>query len=275
MKKGYIKGLKVLEVMKSGSSRPVVVEDEAGSRYLVKLRESLSNPFASISDFLSCQIGHNIGLPIAQPCLMEINGGTDIKAVDEEVRDIVRKSFGVNVAYGFQDHAVDWKYTETIDTDQQLNELFAFDLFMLNIDRTRYNANLFSVEGNLFSFDYETSMLIIGAIQGQSYFASEAVLKLLRENPLYHSNIDAEHIGNLQSKISALDISWLVDMLPPQWAPDKGQMAGYLAGEIEKCTSDPGIYVEILAKLSHMTPESAEDRKKRIDGNRRQFESKF
>jgi hypothetical protein len=271
----YLTGLRVLDVMKTGSSRPVIVEDKKGDKYLVKLRESLSNPFASISDFLACKIGSSIGLPIVKPHIMLLDASVDIKKVDEEVRDAVRKSYGLNIAYPFFDNAKDVKNTKNEIYKTNFSDLWIFDVFLLNIDRTVHNTNIIEADGRLISFDYETSMLILGSLQSKDFHQNDAILKQIRQNPLYTDDFNKEQFIELTTKLKHLNLSELIGFLPHNWVSATKNLAQILEQDIHKAIHNNNIYYEMMDKLSIITIETEEARKKRVLENRKKFEIRF
>ena len=271
----YLIGCRVLDVMKTGSSRPVVVEDKKGDKYLVKLRESLSNPFASISDFLTCKIGSSIGLPIVNPQIMLLDASVDIKRVDEEVRDVIKKSYGLNVAYPFFDTARDVKNVKNEIHKTNFDDLWIFDLFLLNIDRTIANTNIIEADGRLISFDYETSMLILGSLQSKNFYQNDAVLKQIRQNPLYSNDFDKEQFIELIAKLKHLNLSELIGFSPNDWVSKTNDSARILKQDISKAIHNKSIYFEMMDKLALITIETEDERKKRILENRKKFETRF
>ena len=271
----YLTGFKVLDVMKSGSSRPVIVEDKKGDKYLVKLRESLSNPYASISDFLACKMGSSIGLSVINPQIMYLDASVDVKKVDEEVRDALKKSIGFNVAYPFFDTAKDVINTKNENHKTNFDDLWIFDLFLLNIDRTIQNTNIIETNGSLISFDYETSMLILGSIQSVDFYQNATVLKQIRHNPLYTNDFDKEQFNELLSKLKHLNLSELIGFLPNDWVSKTENLAQILKRDISKAIHNSSIYSEMVDKLAFITIETEEERKKRILENRKKFETRF
>lgn len=275
MSSQYITGVQVLDVMKTGSSRPVIVKDGKGDNYLVKLRESLSNPFASISDFLACKIGSSIGLPIVKPEIILLDASVDIKRVDEEVRDAVRKSYGLNVAYPFFENAKDVKNTKNEIHKTIFDDLWIFDLFLLNIDRTIDNTNIIEVDGHLISFDYETSMLILGSLQDKDFHQNNAILKQIRQNPLYKKDFQKKQFAELSTKLKHLNLSELIGFLPNDWVSATKNLAQILEQDIRKAIHNNDVYFETMDKLSLITIETEEERKKRAFENRKNFQNRF
>jgi hypothetical protein len=274
MNKRYSTVRKVWQVLQKGSSRPQVMEDAQGDRFLVKLRGSLSNPYASVSDFLCCHIGLALGLPVVQPHLIGINDEIDLELVDAEARDAVQKSMGINIAYPFLEEATD-VLSDQLPDHPALLDLFLLDCFMLNIDRNPQNTNLLIANDQLQSFDYETSMLVLAALSQQTTNIVPMVLQQLRRNPLYQENIPVERIQAMQFKLQALDLSELFSPIPADWLEKGSERDVNLRTCLQAALKDTHRLPFILAKLSEIQPETEEMRRTRQLANRAQFERKL
>ncbi len=270
-----ISGHRVIQVIKTGSSRPLVVEDEQGDRYLVKMRESLSNPYASISDFICCKLGLALGLPVIDPVWMLLEPGIDWQNVDDEMQDTIAKSFGYNIAYPYFEKAIDIKVNEITPGEPPWRGLFLFDLLMLNIDRSLHNLNLVRVKKRLYSFDYETSMLVTGCLQGKSFHEHPPILQQIRQNPLYYSEISPDQLQTMQAQLSQSDISGLLAQFPPGWLPQWEEQVTLLHARLNRDWQDETRYLPLLERLRTFVPEPEEARKARILQNREAFERGF
>ena len=270
-----IRGHRVIRVIKTGSSRPMVVEDDRGDRYMVKMRESLSNPNASVSDFICCKLGMALGLPVIDPVWMLIEPGIDWRNVDDEMQDTIAKSYGYNIAYPFFENAADIKAPEITPGEPPWRELFLFDLLMLNIDRTLHNLNLIRANGRLYSFDYETSMLVTGCLQGKSFHEHPAIIQQIRQNPLYYSNISPDQLQTMQAQLAQTDISGLLAQFPPGWLPQWEIQVTLLHARLSRDWQDETRYLPLLERLHTFVPEPEEARKARILQNREAFEQRF
>ena len=146
---------------------------------------------------------------------------------------------------------------------------------MLNIDRTIANTNIIEADGRLISFDYETSMLILGSLQSKNFYQNDAVLKQIRQNPLYSNDFDREQFNELIAKLKHLNLSELIGFLPNDWVSKTNDSARILKQDISKAIHNKNIYFEMMDKLALITIETEDERKKRILENRKKFETRF
>lgn len=254
----------------------MVMEDEKSDRYLVKMRESLSNPYASVSDFICCKLGVALGLPVVDPVWILIEPGIDWKNVDDEMQDTIAKSYGYNIAYPFFENAADVKPAEITPGQQPWLDLLIFDLLLLNIDRSLYNINLIRTkEGHLYSFDYETSMLVTGCLQDKSFHEHPGVLQQIRQNPLYFPGVDPEGLLAMQAQLSQIDIAALLALFPPAWLPQWEEQVTLLQTRLGRDWQDKTRYMPLLEQLPTLTAESEASRKARMLKNREAFEAQF
>lgn len=275
MENKIVQGRKVLAVSRKGSSMPITIEGDDNNTYFLKLAGALSGPLAHICDWISCRIGNTIELPTPVPSLVLLHDNLDTGPLDIEMKDLLRKSRGLNLAYPFYENVVDCTPELMAAHTELLHRLFIFDLFLLNIDRIASNTNLLSTEGTIISFDYESSFLIMGIIQNISYFAAPLVLKQLRHNPLYNEQITDSMVRSEFQRLKQVPLQPIVESLPEEWIQQTGQpthsfIETMVTGLTEAVQSEDK-YIELLHTLRTVPFESEEERKKRVRENRLRF----
>lgn len=72
-----------------------------------------------------------------------------------------------------------------------------------------------------------------------------------------------------------LNLSELIGLLPHNWVSGTKNLAQILEQDIHKAIHNKDIYCEIMDKLSFITIETEETRKKRVLENRKKFEIRF
>lgn len=263
---------RVLQVLRTGSSRPVVAEDDLGGRYLVKLHRSQSHPHAQLSELVGNRLAAAAGLPVLTPVWALLEPGTDQQAVDQEVRDVVQKSYGFNLAYPFLERAADVSAAEIIPGEQPWLDLWWFDLLLLHIDRTPFNLNLFRAGGQLYSVDYETSMLVIGILTGKDNHQDSGTLQQLRQNPLYHPAPDPARLQALLGRMQAADVRPMLTTHP------ENRFAAFserLQEGLQAALQDEKRMPFLLERVAKLSAEPEEARKARIRKNREAFEVRW
>lgn len=269
--------LQFLSFLPAGSSTPIVVQSADGRKYLVKLKGGQSGSFSYLNEWIAGRLGAALGLPVSVPETILIDETLDTAGIHEEVKDLIHKSFGLNLAFPFFENAVPCSAkTARAEYDDAAQKLFAYDVFLLNTDRTAQNPNLLELDGRVFSFDYETSFLLIGIVQGKDFSQSDFVLQALRENPLFHQDLNASTATELFSRLQEADIAGIVDSLPAEWAaavrPDVANLKKVLIKGLADAVERHAHFADTLRKIWEIIPENEADKKKRREANRARFE---
>ena len=264
-------GLKVLYPIKKGSSNPVVVEASNGQHYLVKLRSSQSSPYAAPCDYLACRLGHAAGLPVVEPALVELSETTVLDGLDDEMRDAVVKSCGINLAYVFIENAV----PPQLEAVQDADLLFAFDCFLLNIDRTIKNPNLLAHKRQVVAFDYEASMLFMGLLQDLDFGRSGMALQELRKNYLYRPGIGMDVFKALFDLLQLVDPASICGY-PESWSEAIGEphlvLQKRLFGGLRLAIQQPETCWQRYEQLAFTPLQTETERQEIVDANRKRFE---
>lgn len=269
---------KFLTFLASGSSTPIVVQNGSGQKYLVKLKGGQSGSFSYLNEWVAGRLGAAIGLPVSVPETILLDERLEIGSIHEEVKDLIHKSFGLNLAFPFYEDAVPCTPRAALDVDQKVvQELYVFDIFLLNTDRTIMNPNLLERAGRVFSFDYETSFLLTGAVLGKDFSRSDFILKALRENPLYHPHVDAALIAGVYERLRQSDLAGILDSVPEPWAASVHADTAQLKFVLKKALSDAigreMLFAETLQHIGAVTPENEADRRNRYAANLARFKA--
>lgn len=270
--------LRVRTFLPAGSSTPIVVEDATGQPWLVKLRGGQSGSYAYLCEWIAGRLGAAIGLPLSVPATVAIDETLQINSLHEEVRDLIAKSYGLNLAFPFFDRAAPCTpQNARARYDRAAQQLFLYDVFLQNTDRTLKNPNLLELDGGVFSFDYETSFLIMGIMQDRDFSRSDFVLQALRENPLCHGETDAGMVADMFARLRAADLRAIVESLPEAWAAavdgDVPALKNKLDKDLRQAIDRESEFFDTLKMIGAVSPESEEDKRKRREANRIRFEN--
>lgn len=275
----FLQATRILTVIRKGSSMPIVVEANDGNNYLLKLRGSLSGPMAPLCDWLSCTMGMAIGLPVVSPTAINIDNSTDNSAIDREMKDLVSKSKGLNIAFPFYDKASDFRTTDAEAYRELLARLLAFDIFLLNIDRQAKNTNILITDNRLLSFDYESSFLLMAIFHNTTPTYNKHILQQLRNSPIFGMGLTAAVLQQELRKLQSIDVEQVVRTLPQEWlAPLTTTPQEYrhaITQEIQKAVWNEELYLALLEQMYALPEETDEERKRKATENRKRFEQSF
>lgn len=270
---------RIITVVRKGSSMPVVVEANDGKHYHLKLQGSLSSPVATLCDWLACTIGRAIGLPIIRPVAIAIDTATDNSAIDSEMKDLVAKSRGLNIAFPFYANAADFHPNDTARYPELLSRLFAFDIFLLNIDRQTTNTNILITDNHVCAFDYESSFLLMAIVNNTTPSYNNHILQQLRNNPLYNQDTALAAVQRELRALQAVSIHELLRSVPEEWIASltttPREYLRTVAQRIQEMAHDEELYTTLVERIHALTKETDEERKQKALANREKFKQQY
>src|SRR5205085_7379167 len=89
------------EIIKTGSSLPVIAEEDSGTEYIVKLKGIGDGVITNITEYIATCTGFNIGMPVLRPYLININVNTRIEIKIDEFADVIDRSHGLNICHTY------------------------------------------------------------------------------------------------------------------------------------------------------------------------------
>lgn len=270
----------ILRAIRSGSSTPLLIETSEGQKYIVKLCAGLSGTTAILSEWLASRMGAAIGLPVQNPQLIRIDENTPVDHLYIEYRELIQKSFGLNLAYPFyEDAAVYDSGDPRFLPHPAFEALYIYDVFLLNIDRTAANPNLLCAGDQFISYDYESSFLLLGIVEGKDFTTAASVLQKLRDNPLFRPEVPEVAVRAVFSRLMALDIPEFVDSIPLQWLALLGRdirtTREVLVSGLREAIRQEGKYLELLRRIEALIPVTEAERKRQIAANLKEFEKNW
>lgn len=214
-----IKAVQIDNIIRKGSSTPIIAADERGMQYFVKAKGAGDGLTALIADWIVTSIGNRIGLPILKPEVILIDGDTKINYPHQEVSELIKRSYGYNLAYKFFPDAQYYNAANPHpDFDRETKDLiFLFDSFFVNIDRTKENPNIFNSKNNIYAVDFGACFLIKEIFDNIPYCLNPEIQKLLKRNIFYNEGARAEALLEKFHKLSKEDINSIVNSFPDEW----------------------------------------------------------
>lgn len=152
--------VRYLNALREGGSLPGLVEASDGRLYVLKLRGAGQGTKALIAELVAGEIGRALGLPVPELALITLDEGFGSTERDEEVRDLLRASTGVNLGLAFLPGALMFDPAARDPVDDDLaSRTVAFDALVMNVDRTPRNPNLLWWRGGLWLIDHGAAFL--------------------------------------------------------------------------------------------------------------------
>ncbi len=260
--------MKIESYKTNGSSLPIVIKHN-DQKYFVKLHAGMSGSQALINEWIGNSLGLALGINVQTPRWIEISEDIKTDHLSIELRELIKKSIGLNIAFEFKENVKEIDVTELKGMlKKDLIEVFLFDLLLINIDRSSSNLNLMKVDKSIISFDYESSLFIQQLSQNKELLENPKVLQCLRENPLFQIPSEAKLYEFIQ-KLKKVNIEKILDGIPLVLLSQKDKHLLFEGIKARK-KEEWSIY-ELLQKLRKLEPETKHAFKKRINKNQDQF----
>lgn len=269
--------VKFYKEIRAGSSLPLVVGGSDGQKYVVKLRGSGEGVLANIAEFLALKLGQLAQIPVLEPICLLVENDFAQNADDPEIRELLEKSAGINLGTKYIENASVYNNRRLLILPEIKDNIFLFDLFLLNIDRNASNPNLIYNRDGLWCLDYASAVAVRNAVTGKN-FTELALLKEMKRHLFYRDNINAYAFIRKFKEISDHSISAVSDELPKEWI-EVLRESKIRKDDINKRVIEEKNNVAVLLKrldiLRVLRLETDEERELRAQQNKETFEKKF
>lgn len=270
------KAFSLKEVIRTGSSLPVIADDEYGTEYIVKLKGIGDGVITNITEYIATCIGHHISLPVLKPFLIGIDENTKILIKSDEFADVIKKSYGLNICHTYYRNAFPFEKTGKIIDKEFSDKIFLFDCFLLNVDRRKEHSDVIAAGNEIFATDFGSSFLIRGIVNDINFYKDESILKQIKRSPFYNENISESTIAEMFGKLNQLGISAIISELPDEWlketSDDMNNLKLQMTAKLENYINNNANLTDALKKMKDLEIETEEEIKNRQKENRKKFE---
>ncbi len=212
-----IQAVRFHKEIRMGSSLPVLVDGNDGNAYVVKLNGAGDGILSNVVEWMSSKLGALLQIPVLQPVFVIIDANFAKQAADPETRELLERSVGINLGTSYLPNASTYSEQYAPGRDDFLKQqIFLFDLFLLNVDRTAINPNMIIHDGKLWCLDYSTAMEIRSIIISETY-REHVLLRPLKTHPFYGDKLTPYGFINHLREIPDDSIRNLVDSIPAEW----------------------------------------------------------
>jgi hypothetical protein len=134
--------LRIVRVIRHGSSSPVVVETAAGL-FLVKLRGAAQGIPPLIAEVIVGELAGALALPVPERVLVDLDDTVPSDDKNDELADLLARSRGTNLGLRLLDGATDLRADQLNLVDVDTATLVVWlDGLVMNPDRTLRNPNI-------------------------------------------------------------------------------------------------------------------------------------
>lgn len=145
--------------LREGGSLPALVEADDLGLYVLKFRGAGQGPLALVAELIAGEIGRALGIKIPELVLVEVDAALGRNEPDQEVRDLLQASVGLNLALDYLPGSVmfDPAARDTAPPEVASHAVW-FDALITNVDRTARNPNLLCWHKSLYFIDHGAAL---------------------------------------------------------------------------------------------------------------------
>ncbi len=145
--------------LREGGSLPAVVEADDGALYVMKFVGAGQGPKALVAELIAGEIGRALGLNVPELVIMQMSPLLGRNENDEEIRDLLRASVGLNLGMRFLPGAFAYNaLLQPPPAAELASAVVWFDAFVTNVDRTDRNVNMLLWQQDLWLIDHGAAL---------------------------------------------------------------------------------------------------------------------
>jgi len=218
-----------------GSSWPIVVRDDTGERWLVKLRGNAHGAAPLCAEIIVGELATALGLAVPPRAIITLAGRLATDDPHQELADLVRRSGGDNLGLAWLPDARVATAADLAALDRTVAARVVWlDGLVENLDRTAANPNLLVAEGRLWLIDHGAALAF--------HYAWPALTEATPRRPLAPraphalaaraaplATVDERAAAALTREVLAAAVAAVPDsLLGPDPARDRAAYAAYL-----------------------------------------------
>jgi hypothetical protein len=212
--------------LREGGSLPAIVEADDDGMYVLKFRGAGQGPLALVAELVAGEIGRQIGLKVPELVLIEVDAALGRNEPDEEIRDLLRASVGLNLAMDYLPGSIMFDPAAGDNADSATaSSAVWFDAFVTNIDRTASNPNLLCWHKSLYFIDHGAAMYFHHKWQDIDTMASSRFPAIRNHVLLRWASAVAEADARLRPGLNERVFERILDTVPEEWLPPEGRGA--------------------------------------------------
>ncbi|HEU4635255.1 MAG TPA: HipA family kinase [Edaphobacter sp.] len=156
-----VRATQYITALREGGSLPAIVAADDLGLYVLKFHGAGQGPLALVAELVAGEIGRELGLNVPEIVLVEIDAALGRNEPDQEIRDLLKASVGLNLALDYLPGSTmfDAAAGDVANADIASMAVW-FDAFVMNVDRTPYNANLLVWHNDLYFIDHGASLYV-------------------------------------------------------------------------------------------------------------------
>lgn len=208
--------------LREGGSLPALGEADDGFKYVVKLRGAGHGKKALIAELLGSMIAKAFKFNVPETVLLYLSPLFGITEPDEEVRELLENSSGINVGLHFLNHAATFDPAVNHVDELTASKIVWLDAFLTNVDRTRLNPNMMIWKNDLWLIDHGASFYFHHSWRDPENASLDPFPYIKTHVFLPRASCLREADKLMRQAITPRTLSKIVDMIPSVWLEEDG-----------------------------------------------------
>jgi hypothetical protein len=208
--------------LREGSSLPALVEADDRAEYVIKFRGAGHGTKALTAELVGGEIGRRLGLPVPEIVVATLPEEIARAEPDQEVRDLLGWSIGLNVGLAFVPGALAKDMTRPpAEGPDFAADVVWFDSLITNPDRTPRNSNLIVHGRRTWLIDHGSALYIHHAWH-EPHAHARRPFDLIAEHillPFASSIADAD--ARLAPRLTDAHLDEILAAIPDDWLTDE------------------------------------------------------
>jgi hypothetical protein len=239
--------------LREGGSLPAIIEADDLGLYVLKFRGAGQGPLALASELIAGEIGRALGLKVPELVFVEVDNALGRNEPDEEIRDLLRASTGLNLALDYLPGSTMFDPAARDSADSRTaSQVVWFDAFVTNVDRTARNPNLLYWHKTLYLIDHGAALYFHHDWENAERFVGTAFPPIQHHVLLPWAAAIEEADAELRMKLTPEVFTGILQQVPAAW----------LAQEKRAMYAD--LLTRRLANSSNFVEEAARARAKLV-----------
>jgi hypothetical protein len=213
-----VRATRYVTPLREGGSLPAIAEADDLGLYVLKFRGAGQGPLALVAELIAGEIGRVLGLNVPELVFAEVDAALGRTEPDEEVRDLLRASVGLNLALDYLPGSVmfDPAAGDRADADLASRAVW-FDSFVTNVDRTPRNPNLLCWHKALYFIDHGAALYFHHNWQSADRMAAIPFAPIREHVLLPWASRIAEADAALRPLLTESVFTHVVGLVPDEW----------------------------------------------------------
>jgi hypothetical protein len=207
--------------LREGSSLPALVEADDGREYVIKFRGAGHGEKALIAELVGGEIGRALGLRVPEIVLATLPDEIARAEPDQEVRDLLGWSVGLNIGLAFVPGALAKDLSQPpAEGPDWAAEVVWFDSLITNPDRTPRNSNLIVHDGRTWLIDHGSALYIHHSWQEPDAHARRPFERIADHIFMPFAASLPEADGRLAARLDPATLDAVLALIPIEWLKD-------------------------------------------------------